>query len=461
MGGAEACKFMKTSAAQMGTEPIPKLLIRQAVPASLGVLVMSLNILVDTIFVGQWIGSDAIAAINVVLPVSFFIAALGLSIGIGGGSIISRALGKGDKTTAVQTFGNQITLTISSISLLVVFGFVFMETLIPAFGGKGNLYPLARIYYIIVLAGVPLLGLCMMGNNTIRAEGKPKYAMYAMMLPSVSNLVLDVLFIKVFDWGMYGAAWATSISYGVCLAYILFFFVAGKSELKPQLKDLILRTALVKEIGALGFVTLARQGTVSISILIINNILFDLSGETGVAVYAIISRMLIFAFFPILGITQGFVPIAGYNFGAKDHNRVIEVIRTALSYACFLSCLLFGSIVLFNENIPIIFTSDLDVVTEAAAAIVWVFAAMPIVSIQLIGAAYFQAIGRAIPALLLTLTRQGFFLLPLVYLLPIWFHQKGVWMAFAFADFLSTLVTAYFLWAEIRRYRLEAASQTV
>ncbi|MGC6479175.1 MAG: MATE family efflux transporter [Flavobacteriaceae bacterium] len=452
---------MKNAAAKMGSDPINTLLIRQAVPASLGVLVMSLNILVDTIFVGQWIGADAIAAINVVLPVSFFIAAIGLSIGIGGGSIISRSLGKEELSTAVHTFGNQITLTLTTISLLVFFGFVYMENLIPAFGGKGNLYPLARIYYIIVLAGVPLLGLCMMGNNTIRAEGKPKYAMYAMMLPSISNLLLDVVFIKFLDWGMYGAAWATSISYGVCLAYIVYFFASGKSELKPQLKDFILKWAIIKEMIALGFVTLARQGTVSISILLINNILFDLSGETGVAVYAVLSRMLIFAFFPILGITQGFVPIAGYNYGAKNTNRVIEVIRTALTYACLLSCFLFGLIVLFNNQIPVIFTDDIGVITEASSAIIWVFAAMPIVSIQLIGAAYFQAIGKAVPALLLTLTRQGFFLIPLVYILPLWYNQKGVWMAFAFADFLATIVTAFFLWLEIRRYRARAAAQTI
>lgn len=453
MGHSEARSHMSTNAALMGTQPISKLLIQQAVPASLGILVMSLNILVDTIFVGQWIGADAIAAINVVLPVSFFIAALGMAIGIGGGSIISRALGKGEPHKAIRTFGNQITLTLVTIAFLVFFGFWFMEQLIPAFGGKGSLYELARIYYIIVLAGVPMLGLCMMGNNAIRAEGKPKYAMYAMMLPSVSNLLLDVIFIRFLDWGMYGAAWATTISYGVCLVYIAFFFVSGKSELKLKWSDLHLDFLLAKEIGSLGFVTLARQATVSVSILIINNILFDLSGETGVAVYAIISRMLMFAFFPILGITQGFVPIAGYNYGANYRNRVIEVVRTALIYASLLSALVFGCILLFSEEIPRVFTYEPEVINEASKAIIWVFIAMPVVSIQLIGAAYFQAIGKALPALLLTLTRQGFFLIPLVYLLPFWMGQKGVWVAFACADFLATLVTGLFLWLEIKRYR--------
>ncbi len=167
------------NSAALGKDPIWKLLIKQAAPASIGILVMSLNILVDTIFVGNWIGSIAIAAINVVLPVSFFIAALGMAIGIGGSSIISRALGSGDKPKALKTFGNQITLTLILSVFLVLIGLTFVDSIIPAFGGKGDIFDPAKIYYIVVLYGVPFLALCMMGNNVIRAEGKPKFAMIA------------------------------------------------------------------------------------------------------------------------------------------------------------------------------------------------------------------------------------------------------------------------------------------
>ena len=184
----------KKSTEILGTENIPKLLIQQAVPASIGILVMSLNILIDTIFVGQWIGSDAIAAINVVLPVSFFIAALGMSIGIGGASIISRSLGEKNQLKAENTFGNQITLTFIITIAVVIVGLVFVDQIIPVFGGKGSLFEIAKTYYVIVLYGVPVLAFCMMSNNTIRAEGKPKNAMYAMMIPSVTNLLLDYIF---------------------------------------------------------------------------------------------------------------------------------------------------------------------------------------------------------------------------------------------------------------------------
>lgn len=444
---------MQQKAIQMGTDPIGKLLLRQSVPASIGILVMSLNILIDTIFVGQWIGPNAIAAINVVLPVSFFIAALGMAIGMGGGSIISRALGSAQKSKANKTFGNQLTLTLLFTISFMTLGLVFMESIIPIFGGKGTLYAPAKIYYTIVLYGVPVLGLAMMGNNIIRSEGKPKYAMYAMMLPSISNLLLDYVFIYLFDWGMEGAAWATTLSYGICMVYIFYFFVSGKSDLFLKASDLSLDFSIVKEIGSLGFVTLSRQAVVSITVLLVNNILFELSGESTVAVYAIISRMLMFALFPILGITQGFVPIAGFNYGANKRERVLQVIRTALLSSTVLATFVFLIIIFFSKEIAGAFTQDVDIILKTKEVLMWVFLSTPIIGIQLIGSAYFQAIGKAIPALLLTLTRQGFFFVPLILILPQYFGEFGIWISFPIAEFLATIVTAYFLRKELKQYR--------
>jgi putative MATE family efflux protein len=444
---------MQQKAIQMGADPIGKLLLRQSVPASIGILVMSLNILIDTIFVGQWIGPNAIAAINVVLPVSFFIAALGMAIGMGGGSIISRALGSAQKSKANKTFGNQLTLTLLFTISFMTLGLVFMESIIPIFGGKGALYAPAKIYYTIVLYGVPVLGLAMMGNNIIRSEGKPKYAMYAMMLPSISNLLLDYVFIYLFDWGIEGAAWATTLSYGICMAYIFYFFVSGKSDLFLKASDLSLDLSIVKEIGSLGFVTLSRQAVVSITVLLVNNILFELSGESTVAVYAIISRMLMFALFPILGITQGFVPIAGFNYGANKRERVIEVIRTALIYSTVLATFVFLVIMFFSQQIASAFTQDIDIILKTKEVLTWVFLSTPIIGIQLIGSAYFQAIGKAIPALLLTLTRQGFFFVPLILILPKYFGEFGIWISFPIAEIIATIVTAYFLRKELKQYR--------
>ena len=430
--------FKSTEA--LGSQPISKLLIQQAVPASIGILVMSLNILIDTIFVGQWIGSNAIAAINVVLPVSFFIAALGMSIGVGGASIISRALGEGLYSRAEHTFANQITLTFLLTVFVVLFGLLFVNQIIPIFGGKGSLFSLAKTYYVIVMYGVPVLAFCMMSNNTIRAEGKPKNAMYAMLLPSVSNLLLDYIFIRVFDWGMMGAAWATTLSYGVCASYIIYFFLSGKSILRPKWEAFILDS-----------VTLVRQAMVSITVLLVNNILFSFGGESTIAVYAIISRMLMFATFPIFDITQGFLPIAGYNYGAKNWKRVRKVINISITYASGLATFVLLFILFFADQIPILFSKDVAVNTQTPAALKYVFAALPVVGIQLIGAAYFQAIGKALPALLLTLSRQGLIFIPLLFLFSNYYGVNGVWLAFPVADIISTVVTAYFLNREVRK----------
>ena len=440
----------RANSEELGNKPIGKLLIQQAVPASIGILVMSINILVDTIFVGNWIGSTAIAAINVVLPVSFFIAALGMAIGIGGSSIISRALGANDDKKALKTFGNQITITLLVTITMVIIGLTFINELIPIFGGKGDIFDPAKIYYRVVLYGVPVLALAMMGNTVIRAEGKPKFAMVAMIIPSVGNLIMDYVFINVMDYGMLGAAWATTGSYVLCLSYILWFFLSKNSELKIRFSDLGFDFKILREIGGLGFVTLSRQAVVSITYLLLNNILFDIGGESSVAVYAIVGRMLMFALFPVLGVTQGFLPISGYNYGANQYARVRESINKAIIYATVVAIGVFAIIMIFPVEIASAFTKDQQVIKDTPSAMRWVFAAIPIISIQLIGSAYFQAIGKAVPALLLTLSRQGFTFIPLILILPKYFGELGVWISFPLADLLSTVITGFFLRKEIK-----------
>ena len=432
-----------------GTKSISKLLITQSVPASIGILVMSLNILIDTIFVGHWIGSHAIAAINVVLPVSFFIAALGMSIGVGGSSIISRALGSKINEKALRTFGNQVTLTLSLTISLVIFGLYYIDEIIPVFGGKGVIYQSAKIYYKVVLYGVPMLALSMMGNTVIRAEGRPKFAMYAMVIPSITNLILDVVLIKALGLGMLGAAWATTGSYAFCFLFIAWFFVSKNSEMKVQVKHFFLKRSIVSEIAGLGSITLSRQAIVSFTYLLMNNILFDFGGVTSVTAYAIVSRMLMFALFPIFGITQGFIPVAGYNYGANNYARVKQSISIAVRYSILLSTLIFVVLFIIPEQITKIFTTDISVIEKTPSALRWVFAATPIISIQLIGAAYFQAVGKALPGLLLTLSRQAFFFIPLIFILPLYYGELGVWIAFPVSDLLSTFLTAYFLRKEI------------
>jgi putative MATE family efflux protein len=440
---------MNKLANELGTQKISKLLIKQAVPATIGILVMSLNMIVDTIFVGQWIGVLAIAAVTVVLPIAFLISSIGMGIGIGGSSIISRALGANNTEKAFLTFGNQICLTVILAILFVVLGNVFSVSILNLFGAKGEILPIASEYFGVIIYGVPFLAFAMMGNPTIRAEGKPKFAMYAMMVPSVLNILLDILFIKYFNWGMYGAGLATSISYASCGLYILYFFLSSKSELQIIPKNFKLDFKIVKEIAELGGVSIVRQGAISILMIVLNYSLYTYGGEISIAVFGIINRVMMFALSPVLGVSQGFLPVAGFNIGAKKNERVKETIKKSIYFGSILGTLVFIGIVIFKEQIIWIFTNDATLLEKTPDAMLVVFLVTPIVTMQLIGSAYFQAAGKAMPALLLTLLKQGIFLIPLAYFLPIYYGIDGVWWSFPIADTLATIITVLVLKREV------------
>ncbi|NBL65441.1 MATE family efflux transporter [Flavobacterium sp. NST-5] len=445
---------MAVSSEELGKKDIRKLLITQAIPSSIGILFMSVNILVDTIFVGQWVGSLAIAAVSVVLPFTFLISSLGMAIGVGGGSVLSRALGSGNKEKADIVFANQIMMTFILASVFVLLGLFFEEETLLIFGANGNIMKPAKEFFLSVLLGVPLLALCMMGNNVIRAEGKPTFAMISMIIPAFVNIILDVVFIKILDLGITGAAYATFVSYLSSFLFVLWFFIF-KTELKLGWHHFKFHKKIVAEITSLSFVTFARQGVVSILSIILNHTLYTFGGEHSVTVYGIISRMLMFALFPVLGITQAFLPIAGYNYGADNYHRVKQSIRISIQYAAVLAIAIFVVILIFSKSIVTVFTTDQLVIDETPNALRWVFAASPIIAIQLIGAAYFQAAGKAKKALLLTLTKQGFFLIPLVLILPHFFGIFGVWIAFPIADILSTIITGIYLKKEMNEHLIE------
>jgi len=429
----------------LGKLPIGVLLRQQAVPASIGILIMSVYGIIDTIFVGRWIGSLAIGAITVVLPITFLIASVGMAIGIGGSSVISRALGSDDKEKANVAFGNQISLTLLISITVVTCGLFFQDEILKLFGGKGEILPYAKTYFSIVLLGVPFLAWAMMSNNVIRALGQPKMAMYTLIVPAIVNLILDPILIVWFDMGMAGAAWATMLGYVGSAIYTTWFFLTGDHELEFSLRNLGLRPKVVGEIFSIGGVTLARQGTISILAIVLNNTLYSYGGETSVSVYGIINRVMFFANFPVLGIVQGFLPIAGFNFGSKKFSRVKEVIVKSVGWGTAISFCIFAGILFFADELSGIFTNEQGLIDQTSPALVAVFLATPTLVIQLIGSAYYQSIGKALPALFLSLLKQGIFLIPLILILPNYFGLNGVWYAFPIADLCTAAINFIFL----------------
>ncbi|MEL7122668.1 MAG: MATE family efflux transporter, partial [Bacteroidota bacterium] len=294
----------------------------------------------------------------------------------------------------------------------------------------------------------------------IRSEGASKVAMFTLIVPAVVNMILDPIFIVVLDWGIAGAAWATSFSYMASALFTLLYFFSGRSELKLKLQNLRLNFSIVKEINSIGIVTLARQGTISLLSIVLNNSLFIYGGEISVSIYGIINRVMMFANFPVLGVTQGYLPILGYNYGAQKWDRVKLVINTAMRSGTFIALGIFTCIMLFSNNIVSLFSNDQDLINQAAPALRKAFLATPLITVQLIGSAYFQAIGKPVPALLLTLTKQGFFLIPLILILPPIFGLDGIWYSFPIADVMAASITFLYLQKElsktINRYVVES-----
>jgi putative MATE family efflux protein len=272
----------KSQSKELGTGKISSLLLKQAIPAAVGMLIMSIYGIVDTIFVGKYVGVLAIAAITVVMPISFLISSIGMAIGIGGASIISRSLGAEDEPKALLTFGNMVSLTFLLGFFIVGAGFLFQEEILLLFGANGDILEPAKVYFKIILIGVPALAWAMMTNNAIRAEGEPNIAMMTMLIPAVLNIILDPILIIYYDMGLAGAAWATTISYFTSAAFTTwFYFFSGRSELKILWKNLKLKLDIIKEIFSIGIVTIARQGTISLLMIILNQSLFTYGSICG------------------------------------------------------------------------------------------------------------------------------------------------------------------------------------
>ena len=441
-----------------------KLLLQQSLPASIGFLVMSFYQMVDVFFVSRYAeGEIAIAAITVVLPITFLISSFGMAIGVGGSSVLARALGEGNTSKAQKTFGNQIKLTVGFVLFFVLVGYVFQEQLLQVFGANDEIIPFAKKYFNILLLGLPFLGWAMMTNNVIRAEGKPKVAMLTMIIPAVSNIILDYLLIYQFNMGIIGAAIATSSGYILSGLYTLWFFVSGRSELKLIPDDLKLDFGLIKEITSIGSITLVRQSMFSILAIVLysqlnkwgliayENTLGQSGGSHAIAIYGLIRGFTLFVAFPIIGIMQGLMPIVSYNYGAKNWQRVRQSVWLAIKWTTSISIILLTIITVFPQELIEIFTEDKDLLNHTPRVLRLIFLSLPLMGIGFIGGGFFQAIGKPIPALVLTLARQGLFMIPLMYILSYFLGLDGVWFSMPLGEILAGIWAGIWLYTSVKR----------
>ncbi len=439
----------------LGNEKIGKLLIKLSLPAMVGMLVQATYNLVDTIFVGQGVGMNAIGGIAIVFPIQVIIMAIGIGLGIGGSSLISRALGAKNKELASKTLGNMVGASLAIGILFTIISFLFFDNILDIFGAKTEtLMTYAKEYFSVILWGIPLISFSVTTNNAVRAEGNANVAMGTMLVGALLNIILDPIFIFGLNMGVKGAALATLISQLATSVYLFAYLQGGKSELHLRMENLFPRMAVMKEIVKVGGASFVRQIAGSIMVAILNNALVYYGGEIGVTFFGIAFRLISFMMMPIFGIYQGFQPIAGYNYGAKQHSRVKESLKLAILWASVISVVGSALLMIFPGQIMSIFGGNKEelapLLEMGIPALRIIVMLMPLVGFQIVSASLFQALGKALPAMILTLSRQVIFIIPLILILPRIFGINGVWIAFPISDLLSAVITLIYLIVEIK-----------
>ncbi|MDK2918393.1 MAG: hypothetical protein PWQ37_1126 [Candidatus Petromonas sp.] len=452
---------MNPNSSRLGEQSVDKLLIKLSLPASIAMIVNGFYNVVDTIFIGQGVGALAIGGLAIAFPIQMLIMGFAQMVGIGGASAVSRNLGANEVEKADKVAGNAF-ISIFILSLLfVVFGLVFLEQLLFIFGATENILPYAKDYIEVILLGSVFFSCAMMSNSLIRAEGNAKVAMTTMLLGAGLNIVLDPIFIFLFKLGIRGAALATIISQFSSFLYVVYYMYSGKSSLKVNPEHLKPDWKIIKEIFTVGFSALARSSTSSIFSIVVNNSLRVFGGDMAITIFGIVNRVIAFLFMPIIGVVQGMQPIAGFNYGAKKLDRVKQVLKFSIMAATAIA--IFGWII--GETIPHIiiraFTDDINIIKDGSFVFRIIIAMVPLLGIQFVGATLFQAIGKAVPALILSLLRQFILLTPLILILPRIFNLDlfGVWLAFPIADILAAMITAYLLKKEMYKINLETRKE--
>lgn len=428
---------------KLENEKMSKLLMNLSLPATIAMIVNALYNITDTIFIGRGIGYLAIGGLTIAFPVQMMIMAIAQMIGIGAASVISRSLGAKNIERADLAAGNSF-LSVGILGVLIcVFGLIFIDPLLRIFGATDILLPYAKEYLQVILIGSIYFPFAVSGNNLIRAEGNAKAAMFSMLIGAILNIILDYIFIFPLNMGIRGAALATILSQAASVIYILIYIYGGNSTLKVKLHHLKPDWKIIYEIVTVGFPSFARQASGSVIAIIMNNSLAFYGGELAISIYGVINRVTMFLFMPMFGIVQGMQPIAGFNYGAKKFDRVKEVVKLSIIITTIYAAIttLVGE--LFPAQIIGVFGDESELIRNGTYALRIVISMIPIIGLQIIGAALFQSIGKALPSLLLTLSRQVLLLIPLVLILPRIFGLGllGIWMSVPIADFFSTIIT--------------------
>lgn len=440
---------------------VGRLMLKYFIPAFIGVFVNALYNIVDRIFIGQGVGAEALSGISVIFPVMLIMMGFGMLIGIGTGVYVSINLGKKDMQRAEQTLGVGFALMIVVSIIIMIVTYALKVPILRSFGSTDETFQYANDYLDIVLSGVMFMVVGFSLNNVIRSEGNAKTAMISMILSSVTNLILDPIFIFGFGMGVKGAAYATIISMFVLMIWVLYHFIKSKrSVIKLHLRYVRIDWGITMEILAIGMAPFAMQISGSFVQGLLNKKLIDFGGDLAVGAMGIINSVLTLVVMAIVALNMASQPIIGFNYGAKSVNRIKQTLRITLIAATLISVFSFALLELFPGLIIKVFNNDSETLyIIAKRGLQLVVLAMPLIGFQVVASNFFQAIGKAGLSLFATLFRQVIALIPLLYILPNYRGIDGIWFSFPISDILSAMVVAFILYREWKRLYLIVDSE--
>jgi len=430
---------------ELGTEKVGKLLKQYALPAIIAQTASSLYNMVDSIFIGQGVGPLAISGLAVTFPLMNLSTAFGTLVGAGAATMLSVLLGQKNYKAANKVLGNVVTLnTIIGVIFMAV-ALIFIDPILYFFGASENTLPYAKEYITIILIGNVITHLYFGLNAAMRSSGNPKKAMGLTIFTVVFNAILDPIFIFVLDLGIAGAAWATVIAQTAAMFVVLHHFNNKERPFHFEKGIFRLDMRVAKDSLAIGMGPFLMNAAACLVTLFINQQLRRYSGDLGIGAYGICNRLIFMFAMICMGLNQGMQPIAGYNYGARQYSRVKEVFWKTARLATVITTVCFATGMCIPHLAAGIFTHDEALLEMSATGMRLMTLAFPIVGFQMIGTNFFQSLGMVKKSVILSLSRQILFLLPLLYALPLWLGAKGVWISFPIADTISTILTAILL----------------
>ena len=429
---------------EMGIESITKLIFKFSVPAIVGTLCSAAQNIINRIFVGQEVGTDAISGLTICFPIFIIFMAISMLIGVGGTTLAALRLGEKEYDEAQVLLGQAFILITGSLIVVAALMYAFIEPLLAFCGAKDPIvYGYAKEYLQITTIALVISNIGLSLNNFIRVEGNPKVAMITQLISCAVVVVSNYIFVVIFQWGVSGAALGNIVGSAVSFVWVLSYFrPAGKAVLKLKTQNFKLQFDLIKNIMILGIPAFLMQISSSAQNLILNRTLESYGGTMALSAVGIVMSLSTIIILPMIGINQGAQPIMGYNYGACNFKRVKKALAIASFIAVIYGCVCFVIIQLFPDKIVSIFGSDKDkaILDLAAHAFKIYFLVLPIVGASIVCSSYFQASGKPIQATIINLCRQVLVYIPILLVLPRFFDLDGAWYAQPVADVASFII---------------------